>query len=59
MFDVSKTFGDQKKFINKNLLPAIRSAMNPTLKAYDTEILAVIRQLHKSQREIWRINKEG
>ena len=47
-FDLAKTFGDQKKFIYKKLLPALKSAMNPSLNAYDTEIVKVIKQLHKA-----------
>lgn len=60
-FDLSKTFSEQKKKINKRLLPTIKSAMNPTLKvkAYDTEIISVIKQLHKSRREIWRKKENG
>lgn len=57
-FDLSKTFGSQKKTLNKRLLPALQAAMNPSLKAYDTEIMKVIKQLHKSRREIWRIRQE-
>jgi hypothetical protein len=59
MFDVSKTFSVQKKLINKKLLPAVKSAMNSSLEAYDTEIVGIIRQLHKSRREIWKLNQEG
>jgi hypothetical protein len=59
MFDVSKTFAAQKKAISKKLLPAVKSAMNPSLEAYDTEIIGIIRQLHKSRREIWKLNQEG
>lgn len=59
LFDVSKTFSSQKKKINKKLLPAIKAAINPSMNAYDTEIVNVIKQLHKSRRELWRINKEG
>jgi len=33
--------------------------MNPMLKAYDTEILGVIKQLHKSRREIWKKKRDG
>jgi hypothetical protein len=40
-------------------MPAIKKAMNPILQAYDTEILNVIKQLHKSRREIWRKKKDG
>lgn len=59
MFDVAKTYSVQKKLINKKLLPAVKLAMNSTLQAYDTEIVAIIRQLHKSRREIWKLNHEG
>jgi hypothetical protein len=59
MFDVAKTFGEQKKTINKRLLPAVKTAMNPAMAAYDVEIINVIRQLHKSRREIWRLQQEG
>ena len=45
--------------INKKLLPAVKSAMNPSLEAYDVEILTVIKQLHKSRREIWKLQDEG
>jgi hypothetical protein len=58
-FDLSKTFGSQKKKINKKLLPAIKTAMNPMLKVYDTEILGVIKQLHKSRRETWKKKRDG
>lgn len=59
LFDVKITFGNQKKHVNKKLLPAIKSAMNPSLKAYDSEIVKVIRQLHKSRRAIWKLQEEG
>ena len=59
LFDLSKTFGEQKKSINKRLLPAVKSAMNSSMKAYDTEILKIIKQLHKSHREIWKLQDEG
>ncbi|PKY58968.1 hypothetical protein RhiirA4_481328 [Rhizophagus irregularis] len=57
-FDLSKTFRSQKKILNKRLLPAIKSAINPSLKAYDTEIMKVIKQLHKSWREIWKLRQK-
>jgi hypothetical protein len=59
LFDVSKTFGNQKKTINKKLLPAVKAAMNPSMKVYDTEIVNVIKQLHKSRREIWKLQEDG
>jgi hypothetical protein len=59
LFDVSKTFANQKKKINKKLLPAVKAAMNPSMNAYDTEIIQIIKQLHKSRREIWQVNNEG
>ena len=35
--------------MNKKLLPAVKSAMNPSMKkVYDTEILKIIKQLHKA-----------
>jgi len=58
-FDLAKTFGNQKKLIDKKLLPAIKSAMNPSLNVYDTEIVKIIRQLHKSRREVWKKQEEG
>lgn len=60
-FDLSKTFGAQKNKLVKKLLPAIKVAMNPMLKekVYDKEILNVIKQLHKSRRDIWRKRNEG
>jgi hypothetical protein len=33
--------------------------MNPMMKAYDTEILDIIKQLHKSRRETWKNKKDG
>ena len=59
LFDTSRTFSVQKKEINKKLLPAVKSAMNPTLKSYDTEIIKIIKQLHKSRREIRKLQDEG
>lgn len=59
-FDLSKTFASQKKHVNKKLLPAVKSAMNPSMKdVYDSEIIKIIKQLHKSRREIWRKREEG
>ena len=57
-FDLAKTFGDQKKFIYKKLLPALKSVMNPSLNAYDTKIVKVIKQLHKSRCEIWKLKQK-
>jgi hypothetical protein len=56
-FDLSKTFSKQKKKIAKELLPALKKAINPSMDAYDTEIMQVIKQLHKSRRELWRLNQ--
>ncbi|GET50723.1 hypothetical protein GLOIN_2v202159 [Rhizophagus irregularis DAOM 181602=DAOM 197198] len=58
-FDISQTFSDQKKSINKKLLPAVKAAMNPSIEVYDTEIVNVIKQLHKSRRDIWKITQDG
>jgi hypothetical protein len=58
-FDLSKTFSNQKKTINKKLLPAVKAAMNPSIEAYDVEILKIIKQLHKSRREIYKLQTEG
>ena len=57
---MAKTFSAQKKKMNKKLLLAIKGTMNPVLKlkVYDTEIIGIIKQLHKSQREIWRKKKD-
>lgn len=59
LFDLSKTFKEQNKHINKKLLPAIKSAMNPLLKVLDTEIIGIVRQLHKSRREVWKKESSG
>lgn len=60
LFDLSKTFAKQKKSINKKLLPAVKSAMNPSMKnVYDSEIIKVIKQLHKSRRDVWKKEKDG
>jgi len=59
LFDLSKTFKEQKKTINKRLLPAIKSAMNPSLEALDTEIIKIVKQLHKSRREVWKKQNSG
>jgi len=58
---LAKTFSAQKKKMNKKLLPAIKGTMNPVLKqkVYDTEIIGIIKQLHKSRREIWRKKRDG
>ncbi|CAB5190276.1 unnamed protein product [Rhizophagus irregularis] len=58
-FDLSKTYSEQKKAIERKLLPAVKSAMNPSIVAYDIEIVKIIKQLHKSRREIWKLQKEG
>ncbi|GBB87837.1 hypothetical protein RclHR1_14320004 [Rhizophagus clarus] len=52
-----KTVHDES--INKKLLPAIKAAIPPSLEVYDTELLKVIKQLHKSQWEIWKLKKES
>lgn len=33
--------------------------MNPSIEVYDTEIVNVIKQLHKSRRDIWKITEGG
>ena len=33
--------------------------MNPSMKVYDTEIVNVIKQLHKSRRKIWKLQEDG
>ncbi|CAB5341116.1 unnamed protein product [Rhizophagus irregularis] len=33
--------------------------MNPSIEAYDVEILKIIKQLHKSRQEIYKLQKEG
>lgn len=33
--------------------------VNPSIQAYGVEILRIIRQLHKSRREIWKLKQEG
>ncbi|GBB91773.1 hypothetical protein RclHR1_19140007 [Rhizophagus clarus] len=43
-----KTFHQSEKSDEKKLLPAVKSAMNPSIQAYDVEILKIIKQLHKS-----------
>jgi hypothetical protein len=37
----------------------VKAAMNPSIKAYDVEILKIIKQLHKSRREIWKLQQDG
>lgn len=60
LFDLSKTFGDQKKKINKKLLPAIKSSLNPAMReVYDTEVIKIIKQLHKSHCEVFKKQQEG
>jgi hypothetical protein len=59
LFDLSKTFGLQKKTVSKRLIPAIKSALNPTMNAYNKEILDIVKQLHKSRREIWLLKEGG
>jgi hypothetical protein len=54
---LSKTFSKQKKKIAKELLPALKKAINSSMDAYDTEIMQVIKQLHKSRRELWMLNQ--
>jgi hypothetical protein len=44
--------------VNKKLLPAIKSAINPSIKYYDTEVTNIIKQLHKSRREVWKLRQE-
>ena len=41
-FDLAKTFDDQKKFIYKKLLPALKLAMNSSLNAYGTVIVKLL-----------------
>jgi hypothetical protein len=33
--------------------------MTPSMEAYDTEIVKIIKQLHKSRREIWKLRNDG
>jgi len=46
-----------KKKIVKELLPALKKAINFSMDAYYTEIMQVIKQLHKSRRELWRLTQ--
>ena len=57
-FDVTKTFSSQKKMVNKKILPAIKAAMNPSIEFYDKEVVNIIKQLHKSRREIWKLSQQ-
>ena len=46
LFDLSKTFAAQKKSIEKKLLPAVKSEMNPSMKdVYDSEIIKIISKI--------------
>jgi hypothetical protein len=47
------------KFINEPILPAIKKSMNPMMNVYDTEILAVIKQLHKVEEKYGKAKKTG
>jgi len=33
--------------------------MNSSIEVYDVKILKIIKQLHKSRREIYKLQKEG
>ena len=33
--------------------------MNPSMAVYNVEIVNIIKQLHKSRREIWILQNEG
>ena len=57
-FNLSKTFLSQKKFVNKKILPAIKAAMNPSIQFYDKEVVNIIKQLHKSRRETWKLSQQ-
>ena len=56
---MEKTFSAQKKKIYKKTLPTIKAAMNPSLIVNDAEIVQIIKQFHKSRREIWRKKRDG
>ena len=58
-FDVTKQYSKQSRTIIKNIIPIIRKAMNPSLQASLKEIEKIIKQLHKSRREIWLKKSSG
>jgi hypothetical protein len=43
LFDVTRIFANKKKAINKKLLPTVKAAINPSMKAYDTKIVKIIK----------------
>src|SRR2546429_10013609 len=54
---ICQNFLETKKKIAKELLSTLKKAINSSMDAYDTEIMQVIKQLHKSRRELWRLNQ--
>ena len=54
---ICQKLSQNKKKIVKKLLPTLKKAINSSMDAYDTEIMQVIKQLHKSRRELWRLNQ--
>ena len=49
---ICQKLSQNKKKIAKELLPVLKKAINSSMDAYDTEIMQVIKQLHKSKREL-------
>jgi hypothetical protein len=58
-FDASKLYSKQSCTITKNIIPIIRKAMNPSLQASSEEVEKIVKQLHKSRREIWLKKSNG
>ncbi|CAG8488490.1 1078_t:CDS:2 [Racocetra fulgida] len=53
-FDVTKNFTQQLNHVTYVTAPAVKALISPRLVFTDNELIAIIRQLHKSRRGKWK-----
>ncbi|CAG8675853.1 25964_t:CDS:2, partial [Racocetra persica] len=53
-FDVTKNFTQQLNHVTYVTVPAVKALISPRLVFTDNELIAIIRQLHKSRRGKWK-----
>ncbi|CAG8759392.1 16146_t:CDS:2, partial [Gigaspora margarita] len=56
-FKITQYFSQQVDFITHFTVPAIKEKISPTLLFTDDELFAVLKQLHKSRRCVWKNEK--
>ncbi|CAG8592153.1 6553_t:CDS:2, partial [Cetraspora pellucida] len=53
-FDITKNFTQQLNHVTYVTVPAVKALISPRLVFTDNELIAILRQLHKSRRGKWK-----